>query len=134
MPEGSKKSRLVAFKETADDDSSFLQFPDLDGAEYMIALLQEAGLVLGGGMSIVPLTWHEIESWLTATELELSVWEKLTIKQMSEAYVAESTKATAKHAVAPYVPPPDPNEIDRAAVASKLLSVLRGFKRKPQSE
>lgn len=131
VPEGSKKSRLVAFKETSDDESTFLQFPELDGAEYMVALFREAGTVLSNGMGAIPLTWQEITAWLDATELELSVWEKLTIREMSEAYAAELQAATAKHAVAPYVPAV-PDKVDRKAVSDKLRNVLRGFKKKPE--
>jgi len=131
IPEGSKKSRLASFKEASDDDSSFLEFPDIDDAEYMIPLLHEAGLMSSNGMGLVPLSWQEIESWLQTTELELSVWEKLTIKEMSEAYVAEFNKATARDASAPYVPYVEAEDIDRPAVANKLLTVLRGFKRSP---
>lgn len=131
MSEGSKKSRLSTYQEqSGDDDSVFLQFPDLNGAGYMVALLREAGLNMSNGMGAVPLSWQEIEAWLRATELELSIWEKLTIREMSEVYVTEMVKSTGKHCVAPYTPTPMPNQIDRPAVASKLLNVLRGFKRK----
>lgn len=128
-PEGSKKSRLEAFKARG-DDSSFLEFPKIEGAEYMVALFQEAGVMQSNGMGVIPLTWQEIESWLRTTELDLSVWEKLTIREMSEAYVAEFTKASAKDAPAPFVPIVEPEQIDRAAVSNKIADVLRGFKRK----
>lgn len=132
VPTGSKKSRLTSFKEL-DADSPFLKFPDIDGAEYLIALLQEAGLMQTNGMGVTPLSWQEIESWLRATELNLSVWEKLVIREMSEAYVSELNSASAREAVSPYVASA-PEEIDRPAVANKLLSVLRGFKREPGSK
>lgn len=131
VPEGSKKSRLTFFKEQ-DENSSFLEFPEVDGAEYLIALLQEAGLMLTNGMAVVPLSWQEIESWLRTTKLDLSIWEKLVIREMSEAYVVELSKATGKDAAAPYTAVVE--EIDRPAVAQKLLSVLRGFKRKKPGE
>lgn len=127
VPEGSKTSRLKSFNDK-DDDSAFLQFPELDGSGYLVNLWQEAGLIMSNGMGVVPLTWQEIESWLRVTELQLTVWEKLTIREMSEAYAAESAKATDKHAAPPYTAV---SEIDRPAVASKVLSVLRSFKRKP---
>lgn len=132
VPTGSKKSRLTSFKEL-DADSSFLQFPDIDGAEYLIALLQEAGLMQTNGMGVTPLSWQEIDCWLRTTELNLSVWEKLVIREMSEAYVSELNSASAREAVSPYVATA-PEEIDRPAVANKLLSVLRGFKREPGSK
>jgi len=130
VPEGSKKSRLTAFKNSADDDSTFLQFPEIEGAGYLVALFREAGLAMSNGMGAVPLTWQELDAWLRTTELSLTVWEKLTIREMSEAYASELISSTDKHAAAPYVAPVETSEIDRAAVSSKLLSVLRGFKRK----
>lgn len=132
-PEGSKKNRLTAFKDQpGDDDSSFLQFPDIGEADYLVALFHEAGLMLSQGMGPVPLTWQEIESWLRTTELTaLSVWEKLVIKEMSEVYVSELAKSSSKTAEAPYVPAVEPEDIDREKVAAKLGDVLRGFKRKP---
>jgi len=82
------------------------------------------------GMGAIPLTWLEIEAWLNVTELGLTVWEKLIIKDMSDAYVAELTKSTAKDATAPYTVPVDPEEVNRAAVSDKIGSILRGFKSK----
>jgi hypothetical protein len=132
VPEGSKKSRLGAFLESSEGgESSFIKFPDIDGAEYLIALFHEAGPMIPTGMGPVPLTWQEIDSWLRCTNLSLSNWEKITIKELSEAYVSELNKATAKDASSPFVPPIEPDEIDRTAVSDKIGSILRGFKRKP---
>lgn len=130
VPEGSKKSRLSVFKaNTEDGESSFLQFPDLDGAEYMITLFHEVGPMFSSGMGVIPLPWQEIESWLRTTERELAVWEKLMIREMSEVYVNEFNQASAKDWAAPYVPAIEPEDIDRKAVSDKIGSVLRGFKR-----
>lgn len=135
VPQGSKKSRMVAFKESADDDSVFLQFPDLEGAAYLVTLVHEAGTMQSNGMGAVPLSWQEIDAWLNVTELRLTIWEKLTIREMSEAYVAEFVKASDKHAVAPYQGAVDASRIDRKAVADKLRNVLRGFKKgKPKED
>lgn len=131
-PEGSKKSRLTYFteKEEKDGESSpFLQFPELDDAAYLVPMLREAGLMSSSGMGVVPLSWQEIESWLRCTELQVTIWEKLTIREMSEAYVAEFNKASTKDAAAPYVHI-EPDQIDRVSVSAKVGSLLRGFKRK----
>lgn len=126
VPEGSKQSRLVDFK--GPDGETTLQFPELEEAAYLVALLQEAGLMSSTGMGAVPLSWQEIDAWLRTTELSLTVWEKLMIKEMSEVYVSDLHKSTAKLAVAPYAP--EVEVIDRPAVAAKLLDVFRGFKRR----
>jgi hypothetical protein len=96
----------------------------------MVAMLQEAGLVMSNGMGANPLTWQEIESWLRVTELELSVWEKLTIREMSEAYCTELAKSTDKHAAPPFTPPAILSPRERTVVASKIATILRSFKRK----
>ncbi len=133
-PEGSKKSRLQTFKEGDEDgDSPFLKFPDIDGAEYVVHLFQESGMLIATGMGTVPLSWQEINNWIECTQLDLSIWERLTIKEMSEVYVSELNKATAKDYAAPYVANIEPENIDRPAVADKLRSVLRGFKRDPNA-
>jgi hypothetical protein len=128
-PEGSKVSRLKSYK-ALDENSSFLKLPKIEGAEYLVSLLHEAGLCSATGMGIFPLPWQEIESWLEVTGLELSTWEKLMIKEMSEAYVGEYNQASAKDRPAPYTYVEE--TIDREAVANKLKSVFRSMKRKKE--
>lgn len=126
-PEGSKKSRLTSLKEL-DEDSSFLKLPKIEGAEYLVALLFEAGLLESTGMGATALSWSEIESWLRCTSLELSNWEKLMIKTMSDVYVSEYNQSSAKDRAAPYIYV-DEVQVKRDEVANKLLNVLRSFKR-----
>lgn len=116
-----------------DEESTFLKLPEIEGAEYIVGLLQEAGLVSNGGMGVVPLTWSEIESWHRFTQLDLSIWERLMIRTLSEEYASELHRASAKDAPAPYV---HVNEvqIDRKAVANKIMNVFRSFKRDPEPE
>jgi hypothetical protein len=126
-PDGSKKSRLSLFKER-DEDSTFIILPEVGSAGYLTRLLSEAGMYSSNGMGAQPLSWQEIEAWLKCTELNLTVWEKLIIKEMSEAYVGEYSQASAKDRSAPYLHVPE--EIDRTAVANKVLSAFRSFMRK----
>lgn len=128
VPEGSKKSRLASFTDEG-GESSFLELPDLEDAAYIVPLLREAGLMSSNGMGVVPVSWQEIESWLRCTELQLTVWEKLTIRELSEAYVSEFNIASKRDAAAPYVR--NVEVVDRVAVSDKIGSVLRGLKRKP---
>jgi hypothetical protein len=125
-------SRLKSFKDR-DENSSFLQLPEIEGAEYMIALLNEAGFVLNTGMGATSLSWSEIESWLRCTQLELPVWEKTTLKEMSEVYAAELAKATDKNMAAPYTHLTEIEEV-RKTVDSKLRSVFSSLKRKQTGE
>lgn len=128
MPDGAKKSRLKSYKDF-DETSSFLSMPSLDGAEYLVTLLFEAGLVQSTGMGVTPLTWSEIESWLRVTQLKLSVWEKLTIKNMSEIYAGELSSATKKDSPAPYTHIDKALIADREMIANKLKNVFASFKR-----
>lgn len=128
MPDGSKNSRLKSYNDL-DGGSSYLNLPNLDGAEYLITLLFEAGLVQSTGMGVSPLPWSEIESWLRVTQLDLSVWERLTIKTMSEVYASGLNSSTKKDCPAPYTHVDDVLIADRTAVASKLKNVFSSFKR-----
>lgn len=128
-PEGSKKSRMEQYK-ALDENSNFLKFPEVSRAEYLVYLLFEAGLVSENGMSVSSLSWQEIESWLNTTQLNLTIWEKLCIKQMSEAYAGEYNRASDKNRSAPYVYVDEELRTNRELVASKLLTALRSFKRK----
>lgn len=67
-------------------------------------------------------------------ELDLSLWERLTIKGLSEEYVGELSQAAAKNRPAPFRYAEDEEEIDRNAVENKILSVLRGFNRQPAED
>jgi broad specificity phosphatase PhoE len=101
--------------------------PDVEGAEYLVSLLNEAGLVSQTGMGVAPLEWPHIESWLNVTELSLTVWEKLTIKNMSEAYAGEYNQASDPNRPAPYVHVDEEMKVDREAVENRLLSALRSL-------
>ena len=134
MPEGAKKSRLKSYKDF-DETSSFLTLPNLDGAEYLVTLLFEAGLVQSNGMGVNALSWVEIESWLRVTQLNLSVWEKLTIKSMSEVYAGELSTATKKDSPAPYTHVDVALVADREMIADKLKNAFASFKKiRPENE
>lgn len=123
-PDGSKKSRLAAYKEL-DADHPLLALPDIHSehaASYVIGLLHEAGLMSSNGMGPVPLSWVEIESWIRCTGNNLPLWEKLTIKTLSEEYVSELVQAKDKTRPAPYTKAPD--GVDREAVSNKIFSIL----------
>jgi len=133
VPEGSKNSRLKSFK-ALDENSSFLQLPNIEGAEYLVALLSEVGFVSYSGVGAIAITWSEIESWLNCTELNLSIWEKLMLKEMSEAYASVLSTATDKHTPAPYIHEVEDIEAQRTKVANKLRSVFNSLKRKRNGE
>lgn len=130
-PEGSKKSRLKEFRE-ADENANLLNLPETEGASHLISYLMEAGIAMSNGMGITPITWQEMESWLRVTELPLSTWEKLMLRELSETYVNEYSQASAKDRPAPYVH--NVENIDREAVSDKLKSLFRNLKKRPQHD
>lgn len=126
-PEGDKLSRFHRLR----NDSEFnplLRMPEFDDesmAGYIIGLLQEAGLMSSTGMGPFPLSWQELEAWVRTTGRTLSVWEKLTVKGLSEEYVSELLQAKEKNRLAPYQPAD--SEIDRPAIANKISSFVAMF-------
>lgn len=125
-PEGSKETRLTSFKKV-DASHHLLELPDIEtdhAAGYMISLLHESGLMSSSGMGPIPLSWLEIESWLRCTERELPLWERKTIKLLSEEYTSELVQAKDKGRPPPYTKAVIVEELDRKAVADKISSIL----------
>lgn len=123
-PEGAKKSRLASFKE-ADAEHPSLELPDIEGdhnATYVVGLLHEAGLMSTNGMGPVPLSWLEIEAWMRMTCRDLPLWERLTIRELSEEYVSGLVTAKDKNCPAPFAPARE--DVDREAVQNKIMSIL----------
>jgi hypothetical protein len=89
--------------------------------------LYEAGLAGSNGMGIVSLTWTEISKWLECTDLNLTTWERLTIKAMSDAYVGEYSQASSKTRAAPYIHIDEDIVASRVKVANKLKNAFRSF-------
>lgn len=126
-PSGDTKSRLEAYKK-ADGDYE-IPLPDIREAKYLVGLLYDAGTVCQSGQGISPLSWVEIDSWLKVTQLSLSNWELITIKNMSHAYASEYSRASEKSALMPYTNV-EVGEVDRAAVNAKAMSIFAGMKKK----
>lgn len=82
------------------------------------------------GFGPASLSFCELDSWLRYSERELSVSDKMLIKDLSDAYVAELNRASKHDAEPPYKPVFEEIEIDRPAVQNKLKAALRSFKRK----
>ena len=96
-----KRSRFVRFNES-DPDCLELKLPDVNGADYLVNLLHEAGPVGSNGYGIEGLRWSEIYSWLATTGLFLEPWESILIKKMSDAYAAEFNRSNGKECAPPY--------------------------------
>lgn len=122
---------MERFKEI-DENHPSLALPDIEtehAAGYLFEYLWEAGLMSSNGMGPVSLSWLEIDAWCNRTGATPSTWELLTIKALSEAYVAELNKASEKDRPAPYTPVVEVEEVDREVVQNKISSVLSRFTR-----
>lgn len=126
VPEGMKKSRMTTMR-SANEDQPGLQLPELGDSSYIIGMLHEAGLMSSSGMGALPLSWQEIEAWLKVTESEPQLWERILVRELSEAYVSELNQATEKNRASPWTPPVEEVEVTRANVVSRFLSFARQF-------
>jgi hypothetical protein len=132
IPEGKKLSRLKSISNAYEEDERLL-FPDLEEAAYLISMLHEVGITSSNGMSVLPVSWQEIDAWARVTQSSSTLWERMLMKELSEAYVAELHQATAIDRPDPYVPEM-PKEVDREAVVSKLHNFFRSMKKKSPEE
>jgi hypothetical protein len=140
VPKGTEKSRIeLAQGDTLgarDDEGKLIkaptevQLPEIpDQWNYLLGLFFLSGQVTQTGMGLAPLSWQEIKAFIEVNDLDLMLFEKELLKKMSEAYCAESHRATDPHRPAPYVEKKDEDEVDRIAQAlqiRKQMRLLRG--------
>jgi hypothetical protein len=61
-----------------------------------------AGQATSTGMGLVALSWQEIRAWRLENRYHLTLWEIETLKQMSDAYASEYSRASDPLRKAPY--------------------------------
>ncbi len=88
----------------------------------MASAVQELGLVGQGGMSISPVTWQEIESYIRLTGSWLSSWDAQMLMVMSRAYVNWRNKGGEQKDIADDVPYIERNEETLEAMQNQLMS------------
>ena len=126
-PEDEKQTRAEKFK--TQTEGLELDLPKCE-AEYLVPFFIEAGRFTATGNGIVALSWVDINAWVEATEKNLSVWEKQTIKLMSEHYVNEYYAGKDKKREAPYISIQTQEILNakRKAVASAWKSFKANYK------
>lgn len=82
------------------------------------------------GNGLIPLTWQEIKAFLEVNELDLTLWERVMLKKMSDAYCVESSRATDINRPAPYNPVKEQTEETALAAALRIRQNMRAFKGK----
>lgn len=112
-------------------DHHLLKMPPLEGEEYIVRMVMEAGLVSTNGMGPTPLSWQEIEAWMRTTASNPSLWERLLIREISEVYVGEFGQASDPQREDPYthIEKSEIEDIEeqRRTISSKLLNGFRAF-------
>ena len=96
-----KRNRFVRISSKNENDP-LLNFPEIDGGEYLINLLHEVGPVGSNGYGMEGLKWSEIQSWLALTGLFLCPWEIILIKELSDVFASEFNKSNGKECAPPY--------------------------------
>lgn len=85
-------------------------------------------------MGTIPLSWTEIRNWKECTDTELTTWELITIKTLSDAYTGEYNQASAKTRPAPYSEVDEDVAANRTTVANKLKNALQSRMRGIKTE
>lgn len=91
-------------------------------APHITGWLVELGITESTGMGSVPISWRELNAWVTGTSLSLAPWEKRLLRRLSAAYLAESREAESE-----FRPPPWQGEVtiaEREADEADLISIL----------
>ncbi len=75
---------------------------------YLLSYFRHSGRFLQTTGGPTPLTWTELESFDRANQLDMTVWEKRLLMQMSITHVNGLTKHKAPDSPPPYVSEEDP--------------------------
>lgn len=80
-------------------------------------------------MGLVPLSWQELRAFRLETELYITLWERETLKKMSEAYCSEYALASNPNRPAPYSAEKEEDEIDHVAEALRMMEIIRNMRK-----
>ena len=109
-----------------DENHPLLTLPPVESHRYIIEWLFDVGPGMSFGMGLCPLTYQEINAW--ADGIEISAWERETLKTLSSEYLSWSNKSTKDGCPAPYIEDtgmPDKEKSD--AIASSMADMFRGM-------
>lgn len=76
-------------------------------------------------MGLVPLSWQEIRAFRQENNLNITLFERELLKKMSEAYCAESARATDPKRPAPYAPEVEEDEVDHIGTAIRMREQMQ---------
>lgn len=108
-----------------------VELPEIDPAfSYLLELFALSGQAKSTGMGLVALDWQELRAFRLENELDLTIWERQTLKRMSEAYSSEYSLASNPNRPAPHTVEKEPEEIDHIAQALKMMEVVRSMRKR----
>lgn len=91
-------------------------------APHIIGWLMEIGLVGGGGMATVPISWAEISEFQRNSGITMEPWVARLIRRLSVDYVAMSRKAEDEHCPPPFHAPV--SDWERDTETTRLILLL----------
>lgn len=104
-------------------DSSLLEMPEVPGCQNLLENLLEVGISGSSGFGLTPLTWTELLSWTTLTDIYLNSWESVTMINLSRAFTSYHGKFDEKDVPAPHVV----EDFDRNLVSQSIGFRLRSL-------
>lgn len=91
----------------------------------LVANFVNSGQAVQTGYGLAPLSWQEIKAFIEVMDLDLLDWEKKLLKKMSEAYCAESHKATDPKRPPPYAVKKEEEEVDHIGNALRMMERMK---------
>lgn len=82
-----------------------IEMPPLEWGGYLVDYLFEFGPTVAAGMGNGPITGAELLAWQELLSIEFQPWEARLLRRLSNEYLDESHKATARDRPPPFATP-----------------------------
>ncbi|MES2488651.1 MAG: hypothetical protein V4607_02600, partial [Pseudomonadota bacterium] len=105
---GDERTRLTRRDEFKKFKVEYDEVPEVIGAERVFHYFYLSGMAMISGGEISPLTWAELEAFVSANKLTLDIYIKKLLMNMSRIYVNGFGKFHNPKSDPPYRSPEDP--------------------------
>jgi len=99
--------------------------PELQGYDHVALYLAELGYASGGGMSIAPLTYTEVDCWSRLMQTPVSIAEVEMLMHLSRVYCGARTEAEDPLCPPPFSPELEMDEDKRSKVDGFFRSISK---------
>lgn len=99
------------------------QLPDKGMFEYLVDCLFYLGIAGHSPSGLIPISWYEINSWLSISKIKLELWELEIIRELSSIYVQQYYKSKDINCIQPWTP----EIMDQEKFQENIKSFLRMF-------